>query len=135
MTEAKQPRSPAAQALGSYIRAHRRLAHLSLREMAKLTQVSNAYLSQVERGLHLPSVRVLIAIGRALSIPADMLLAEAGLLGRDRDDDARTDSLATARPGELTPQPSTEAVILADPRLNDDQRQALLGVYHSFVGK
>jgi len=46
-------------ALGEFIRAQRQLANLSLREMASMTSVSNAYLSQVERGLHQPSLKVL----------------------------------------------------------------------------
>jgi transcriptional regulator with XRE-family HTH domain len=53
------------QALGEFIRAQRKLANLSLREMADLTHVSNAYLSQIERGLHEPSVRVLRAVARS----------------------------------------------------------------------
>lgn len=36
--------------LGAYIRAQRQLADLSLRQLATLSNVSNAYLSQVERG-------------------------------------------------------------------------------------
>ncbi|MGI8807368.1 MAG: helix-turn-helix domain-containing protein, partial [Acidimicrobiales bacterium] len=43
-------------ALGSFLRAQRNLAKLSLRDMAERTKVSNAYLSQIERGLHAPSV-------------------------------------------------------------------------------
>ena len=46
-------------ALGEVIRTQRQLAKLSLRDLAALTDVSNAYLSQVERGMHEPSVRVL----------------------------------------------------------------------------
>lgn len=38
--------------VGEFIRKQRQLADLSLRQMAELTQVSNAYLSQIERGLH-----------------------------------------------------------------------------------
>ena len=45
--------------LGPYLRAQRRLAKLSLRQMAELAGVSNPYLSQIERGLHEPSVRIL----------------------------------------------------------------------------
>ena len=65
--------------LGEYIRMQRQMADLSLRGMAELTKVSNAYLSQVERGLHQPSLRVLQAIAEALDIPADVLLAQAGV--------------------------------------------------------
>ena len=50
--------------LGEYIRLQRQMADLSLRGMADLTKVSNAYLSQIERGLHQPSLRVLQASPR-----------------------------------------------------------------------
>ncbi|TMM14238.1 MAG: helix-turn-helix transcriptional regulator, partial [Actinobacteria bacterium] len=50
------------ESLGSFIRSQRRLANLSLRDMAELTHVSNPYLSQIERGLHEPPVRVLRSI-------------------------------------------------------------------------
>src|SRR5689334_12386049 len=88
--------------LGEFIRTQRKLANLSLREMAALTDLSNAYLSQIERGLHEPSVRVLRSIALALGLPPDALLAHAGLLG-DRDD-----SQAAV---------ATEAAIRADPTL------------------
>ena len=46
--------------------------------MADLTEVSNPYLSQIERGLHEPSVRVLKSIARALNVSAETLLAGLG---------------------------------------------------------
>jgi len=61
-------------ALGEFIRAQRRL---SLREMAALTSVSNAYLSQVERGLQ-PSLKVLRSIADALQLSTEQLLIQAG---------------------------------------------------------
>jgi len=104
-------------ALGAFIRAQRRLANLSLRQMADLAHVSNPYLSQLERGLHEPSVRVLQAIAHALDLSADALLAQAGMT----DDE------------ELAPESvSTEAAIRRDPDLTDDQKQALLVVYRSY---
>ena len=42
---------------------------MSLRELSTLTNVSNAYLSELERGLHEPSLRVLRAIASALGTP------------------------------------------------------------------
>ena len=56
------------------------MAELSLRELAARTNVSNPYLSQIERGLHEPSVRVLKAIAAALNMSAESLLKQAGLL-------------------------------------------------------
>ena len=64
--------------LGAFIRAQRQLADLSLREMAAMTRISNAYLSQVERGLHQPSLTVLRAIADALGLTTEQLLAKAG---------------------------------------------------------
>ena len=114
-----EDRNEQLHALGAFIRAQRRLANLSLRQMADVAKVSNPYLSQLERGLHEPSVRVLQAIGRALDLSAETLLAQAGLL--DPDD------------AEATESPSTEVAIRADAQLTDDQKQALLLVYRSYV--
>ena len=71
-------------ALGAYIRSQRKLANLSLRQLAELTSLSNPYLSQIERGLHQPSVRVLKLLSDALNVSAESLLAEAGLLDPGR---------------------------------------------------
>jgi transcriptional regulator with XRE-family HTH domain len=110
------------EVLGGYIRSQRQLAQLSLRELAERTNISNAYLSQVERGLHEPSVRVLRSIAGALNMSAETLLAQAGLLDREADE------------GDGPPAPAdTEAAILGDPHLSEPQRVALLSVYRSFV--
>jgi transcriptional regulator with XRE-family HTH domain len=66
--------------LGEFINERRKAADLTLRELASMTQVSNPYLSQIERGLHEPSVRVLKAIATALNVSAETLLVQAGLL-------------------------------------------------------
>ena len=42
----------------------------------ELTSLSNPYLSQVERGLHQPSVRVLKAISDALNLSAETMLTQ-----------------------------------------------------------
>ena len=116
--------------LGSFIRSQRRLANLTLREMAELAKVSNPYLSQIERGLHEPSVRVLRSIASALNISADTLLAQAGLLdgsGLPVTEDAG-DSRQPPDAG------GTEAAIRLDPALTEAQKEALLAVYRGFVG-
>ena len=120
------------EALGAFIRAQRRLADLSLREMATMTDVSNAYLSQIERGLHQPSVRVLSAIAQALRVSLDELLAEAGL-GEAEQPARRETSGSPPHSAGANHICSTVDAISADPRLSDDQRRALLGVYRSFV--
>ena len=69
------------EAFGSFVRTQRQLAKLSLRELAELATVSNPYLSQIERGLHEPSIRVIKAIANALDISTETLLAQVGLVG------------------------------------------------------
>ena len=79
-----EPWDTQLQALGAFIRTQRKLANLSLRQLADMTSLSNPYLSQIERGLHQPSVRVLKLISDALDVSAETLLAQAGLLDPDR---------------------------------------------------
>jgi transcriptional regulator with XRE-family HTH domain len=110
------------EALGSYIRSQRKLANLSLRQLADLAKVSNPYLSQIERGLHAPSVRVLRSIAEALDLSAETLLEQAGLL----EDAHRSGNAATTTP-------PTERAIRIDPRLTDAQKEALISVYRSYV--
>ena len=111
------------EALGAFIREQRKRANLSLRQLAELTSLSHPYLSQVERGVHQPSVRVLKLIAEALNVSAETLLVQAGLLsGHDQDqaDDGRSTEEVTA-------------VIRADPRLTEAQKAALIAVYDSML--
>jgi transcriptional regulator with XRE-family HTH domain len=108
------------ETLGSFIRSQRRLANLSLRELAERTEVSNPYLSQIERGLHEPSVRVLKAIALALDLSAETLLFHSGLL----DGSVR---------GDVGEEGATVAAIRADAGLTESQKRALLAVYRSYA--
>ena len=113
------------QCLGAFIRNRRKLARLSLRQLAETTSLSNAYLSQLERGLHLPSVRVLKLLSEALNVSAETLLAQAGLLdlGPSGDGAAAADR----------PPASVESAISADERLAGEQKAALIVVYRSML--
>ncbi|MGV9275202.1 helix-turn-helix domain-containing protein [Streptomyces griseosporeus] len=102
--------------LGDYLREQRRNAQLSLRQLADAAGVSNPYLSQIERGLRKPSAEVLQQVAKALRISAETLYVRAGILDAERDRD----------------EVETRAVILADPTLNERQKQVLLQIYESF---
>jgi transcriptional regulator with XRE-family HTH domain len=112
--------SAQSKMLGEFIRTQRRLARMSLRELAARTAVSNPYLSQVERGLHEPSLRILKAIATALDMSTDAFLAQAGLLSVERDQ------------GDPSATPPTAAAIRTDPTLTEAQKSALLAVYRSY---
>jgi transcriptional regulator with XRE-family HTH domain len=116
--------------LGAFIRERRKQANLSLRQLAELTSLSNPYLSQIERGLHQPSVRVLKAISDALNLSAETLLTQAGLI------DAMTgEAGAVTGAEEQSPVADTEQAIRADKRLSADQKSALIVVYRSMLSQ
>ncbi|MFF8603803.1 helix-turn-helix domain-containing protein [Streptomyces sp. NPDC015232] len=101
--------------LGDYLREQRRSAQLSLRQLAEAAGVSNPYLSQIERGLRKPSAEVLQQVAKALRISAETLYVRAGILDEQERDELET-----------------RAVILADPSINERQKQVLLQIYDSF---
>ena len=71
------------QTWGTYVRRQRELANLSLRQLADMAQISNPYLSQLERGMHAPSVRVIRAIAEALGVPPEEMFEHFGITDDD----------------------------------------------------
>ncbi|WP_420638749.1 helix-turn-helix domain-containing protein [Candidatus Poriferisocius sp.] len=110
----------AIEAFGSYLRSQRKLAQLTLRELSDLAQVSNPYLSQLERGMHQPSVRVIKSLAKALNLSAETLLAQA----------AGIDDVNGTGPSNGS---DTASSIRADANLSDEQKAALLEVYRSMT--
>jgi transcriptional regulator with XRE-family HTH domain len=110
----------AARAFGAYLRNQRQLARLSLRELATKSRISNPYLSQLERGLHVPSVNVIRALADALQLSAEVLLAEAAGLER-------------VSGGHHGNGRGVEAAIRTDQQLSSAQKAALLAVYRSMI--
>lgn len=103
--------------MGAMIRAQREFADLSLRQLAESADVSNAYLSQIERGVHEPSVRVLQSLAEALGLSMHAFLRQVGIIE-----------------GEDVP-PGVEAAIGADPDLSHSQKNALIAVYRSYLAE
>ena len=102
--------------LGAFIRQQREIAQQSIRDLAKRAGVSNPYLSQIERGLRNPSAAILQQIARALEISAETLYERAGMMDpKEAQGNAVVDAVAN------------------DTRLNDEQKQAMLAIYRSFV--
>jgi transcriptional regulator with XRE-family HTH domain len=104
--------------LGELIRRQRELHELSMRELARLSGISNPYLSQIERGLRAPSERVVESIARSLQTSADALYEQAGL---DRDAEEE--------------EPEVERALREDRGLTARQRQSLLGIYRAFLAE
>jgi transcriptional regulator with XRE-family HTH domain len=107
------------QRLGEFIKAQRQINQLSQRELARLSDLSDTYMSQLERGLHEPSIRVLRALADSLGIQPSQLINYAAGLPVDGADES--------------PAVRTEDAIRADPRFTDAQKKALLGVIRSYL--
>ena len=103
------------------LRTQRQLARLSLRHLAKMTSVSDSYLSQVERGLYEPSPEVLKSIAEALNIPINGLYERLGWL----DDDRAAGAVV----------PGVEEAIDADDQLTSAQKHALVEMYRTLIGR
>ena len=109
--------SEALTDLGRYLRAQREIAQLSLRHLARMSKVSDSYLSQLERGLYQPSPEVLRSIAEGLGISPDTLFRRMGWLSDD----------AHVVVGVLD-------AISADERLSEAQKSALAQTYKAMVG-
>ncbi len=106
--------STAASDIGSFIRAQREAAQVSVRQLAEKAGVSNPYLSQIERGLRKPSADVLNQIAKALRVSAEVLYVRAGML----------------EPGTTS---EVRDAIVTDTAITERQKQVLLDIYTSFV--
>jgi transcriptional regulator with XRE-family HTH domain len=103
-------------AFGNFVRSQRRLARISQRNLARITGVSDSYLSQLERGMYRPSAQVAKALAEAFGLAPQTLYAQLGLLDADE--------------AQL---PDVEQAIRRDPRLGQQQKDALLLMYQSLV--
>jgi transcriptional regulator with XRE-family HTH domain len=106
--------SDMASDIGSFIRSQRETAHVSVRQLAERSGVSNPYLSQVERGLRKPSAEVLNQIAKALRLSAEVLYVRAGIL-------------------EASETSQVRDAIITDTAVTERQKQILLDIYASFT--
>src|SRR5215204_4481243 len=89
-------------AFGEFVKAQRRLAQVSQRNLARMSGVSDSYLSQIERGNYRPSAQVVKALAQAFGLKPEQLYTMLGFMDDEKDDDAR---------------PTVEQAIQLDPKL------------------
>ena len=106
-------------AFGEFVKAQRRLAQVSQRNLARMSGVSDSYLSQIERGNYRPSPQVVKALAQAFGLKPEQLYTMLGFM-----DDEKESS-----------QPTVEQAIQLDPKLEAAQKDALIRVYRSFLEK
>src|SRR5215510_10719792 len=93
------------RAFGEFVRAQRQLAHVSLRNLARMSGVSDSYLSQIERGNYRPSPQVVKALAQAFGLKPEQLYTMLGFM--DQENEAA---------------PSVEQAIRLDARLDATQK-------------
>ena len=71
------------QAFGEFVRAQRRLAQVSQRNLAKMSGVSDSYLSQIERGNYRPSPQVVKALAQAFGLEPRQLYTMLGFIDEE----------------------------------------------------
>jgi transcriptional regulator with XRE-family HTH domain len=101
--------------VGEFIRRQRELGQMSVRQLADLCGVSNAYLSQIERGLRTPSSMILQSLAKGLRLSAETLYTQAGILDPKGDEEG-----------------GVVRAIMEDPKLSSRQRDILIEMYQSF---
>ncbi|MGE0821327.1 MAG: helix-turn-helix domain-containing protein [Candidatus Binatia bacterium] len=101
--------------LGEFIRRQREMAQLSIRQLADICGISNPYLSQIERGMRMPSSMILQSLAKGLRLSAETLYTQAGILD----------------PQE-TEESDVVKAVLHDPYLSARQREMLIDMYRSF---
>ena len=106
-------------AFGEFVKAQRRLAQVSQRNLARMSGVSDSYLSQIERGNYRPSPQIVKALAQAFGLKPEQLYTMLGFMDEEKDDT----------------RPTVEQAIQLDPKLEPAQKDALIRVYRSFLEK
>ena len=105
MGKTGESRSPTT--LGEHLARLRTAAGMTLRQVEEATnkEVSNAYLSQLEKGkIAKPSPNILHALADVYKTSYEDLMQRAGYFSAGTDDTRRRAKVATFTVGELTPE-------------------------------
>lgn len=116
------PRGPSP--FGTLLRQLRERSRLSQPQLAERAGLSPGYIANMEGGVRgrRPSRDVILSIARALDVPPlDMLVAA----GRD----------SPADHGAPSTRPTFQQFVKTDPLLRADERDLLIRLYESYVGR
>ena len=88
--------------IGTRIKYHRTKNQLSQENLAEMTDLSNVYISYLERGERTPSLEVIIRIANALNVSADDLLSGCLLVSNSKQDPQGIETLYDCTAEELS---------------------------------
>jgi transcriptional regulator with XRE-family HTH domain len=104
--------------LGQYLKRKRELERLSLRDVARQTEVSAATLSRIENGTGVPDTPTLTRIARWLNVPLERIV----------NGNPKSGEPVVYYPNESIPD-ILEAHLRADPNLSTDSARALAELF------
>jgi len=104
--------------LGQHLKRKRELERLSLRDVARLTEVSAATLSRIENGAGVPDTQTLTRIARWLNVPLERVI----------NTNAQNGEPVVYYPSEPIPD-ILEAHLRADPNLSAESARALAELF------
>lgn len=90
------------EGIGARIKYHRLKNQLSQEQLAEKAELSNVYISYLERGERMPSLDAVINIANALNVSADDLLSGCLLVSNSRQDAREFDTLYGCSSEELS---------------------------------
>ena len=102
---------------GDYILQLRKDRNLTLRDVEKQVKISNAYLSQVERGERgIPTMRILSRLAEVYGVPVSVLTEKAEEMFKPKKTDKNKEAM---------PSPDADFICRVYERLSEDNKQML----------
>lgn len=100
--------------LGSKIKEARAKKGITQQELSRAVDINDMYLSEIERGVKMPSMNLFIKLMVTLDVSADFLLRDVSPAGKEFVYDEVTKKL-----DGLTPQQRKTAVAILDAYINN----------------
>ena len=124
------------ETFGSYLKRLRRTKGLSLKQVEQAAQVSNAYLSQIERGIRKPPhPDILKRLAKTFEVPLDELLEAAGYLDDAKDRRLQAQRIERAFAHVITDPQYRYGTRLKGSALNLDAKRFIVEMYVKMTGR
>ena len=124
------------ETFGPYLRRLRRAKGLSLKQVERAAQVSNAYLSQIERGIRKPPhPDILKRLARTYGIPVGELLEAAGYLEGGQDRRLQRQKIERAFEHVITDPKYRYGTRLKGSALSPDAKRFIVEIYEKMTGR
>jgi len=121
---------------GTYIRTLRKQRGLTLKQVEAAAEVSNAYVSQFERGLrNPPHPDILNRLAKVYEVPVRELLIEAGYLKEESDAQRRREHLDRVYNHAISDPAFQHGMRLKGNRVTDDIKRFVVEMYEKAVGR